>query len=68
MLILLVSYIVGLNHVLRRLNEENVLSDPNLLMGKIINNFNILFIKGKLSSSHSCNTSMVLLEITDRSY
>jgi len=63
-----VSHIVDLNHVLRRRNEENVLSELELLMGKVINNFNILFIKGKTSSSQFCNTSMAFLEITDESF
>lgn len=63
-----VSHIVDLNHVLRRCNEGNVLSELELLMGNVINNFSILFIKGKISSSQFCNTSMACLEIADESF
>ena len=62
-----VSHIVDFNHVLRCRNEENVLSELELLIGKLINNFNILFIKGKTSSSQFCNISIACLEITDES-
>jgi hypothetical protein len=63
-----VSHIVDLSHVLRRRSEENDLSELELLMGNVINNFNILFIKGKTSSSQFCNTSIAWLEITDESF
>jgi hypothetical protein len=45
------SNVVDRSHVLRRRNEENDLSELELLMGKVINNFYILFIKRKTSSS-----------------
>lgn len=60
-----VSQIFYFNHVLRRLNEENDLSELKLLIGNIINIFNISFIKEKTFSSHFFNTLIVFLEIID---